>query len=69
MTRGAGHDPERPRDPADYPPCVSRLHRVCVFCGSSPGADPAYREAAEALALAALRRAASGSSTAAGSSA
>lgn len=24
------------------------LRRVCVFCGSSPGADPAYGEAAEA---------------------
>lgn len=25
------------------------LKRVCVFCGSSSGADPAYRQAAEAL--------------------
>jgi len=26
-----------------------RLSTVCVFCGSSPGARPAYRDAAEAL--------------------
>jgi uncharacterized protein (TIGR00730 family) len=25
------------------------MQRVCVFCGSSPGADPRYREAARAL--------------------
>ena len=25
------------------------MHRVCVFCGSSPGADPRYREAARSL--------------------
>jgi uncharacterized protein (TIGR00730 family) len=25
------------------------LRRICVFCGSNPGNDPAYREAAEAL--------------------
>lgn len=25
------------------------FRRVCVFCGSSPGADPAYREAAETM--------------------
>lgn len=25
------------------------FRRVCVFCGSSPGAHPAYREAAEAV--------------------
>ena len=24
-------------------------HRLCVFCGSSPGRDPAYRSAAKAL--------------------
>jgi hypothetical protein len=27
---------------------MSRLKSVCVFCGSSPGADPAYLAAAEA---------------------
>lgn len=26
------------------------MRRVCVFCGSSPGADPRYREAASGLA-------------------
>jgi uncharacterized protein (TIGR00730 family) len=25
------------------------LRRICVYCGSSPGRDPAYREAAEGL--------------------
>src|SRR3954464_8084735 len=25
------------------------MRRVCVYCGSSPGSDPAYREAAVAL--------------------
>jgi uncharacterized protein (TIGR00730 family) len=25
------------------------MHRVCVFCGSSPGADPRFREAARSL--------------------
>lgn len=25
------------------------MKRICVFCGSSPGKDPAYRDAAEAL--------------------
>jgi uncharacterized protein (TIGR00730 family) len=29
------------------------LHRLCVFCGSSPGDDPAFREAARALGQAA----------------
>jgi uncharacterized protein (TIGR00730 family) len=28
---------------------VTRLKRICVFCGSSLGARPAYREAAEEL--------------------
>jgi len=32
--------PTRPTRPA------SPLHRVCVFCGSSPGRDPAFVEAA-----------------------
>ena len=25
------------------------MRRICVYCGSSPGRDPAYRQAAEAL--------------------
>ncbi|MFN3514710.1 MAG: TIGR00730 family Rossman fold protein [Phenylobacterium sp.] len=28
---------------------MAQLASVCVFCGSSPGADPAYRAAAEAM--------------------
>jgi uncharacterized protein (TIGR00730 family) len=32
------------------------LKRVCVFCGSSPGARPSYRAAAEALGAAVARR-------------
>jgi uncharacterized protein (TIGR00730 family) len=28
---------------------AARLRRLCVYCGSSIGADPRYREAAEAL--------------------
>lgn len=32
------------------------IHSVCVFCGSSPGANPAYREAAQALGGAIARR-------------
>ena len=32
------------------------LKRVCVFCGSSPGARPGYRAAAEALGAAIARR-------------
>lgn len=31
---------------------MARIERVAVFCGSSPGADPAYREAALRLARA-----------------
>ncbi len=38
--------------PAD--PATTR--RVCVFCGSSPGADPAYRAAAESLGAELARR-------------
>src|SRR5215213_7338814 len=29
---------------------LTRVERVCVFCGASPGARPAYREATEKLA-------------------
>jgi uncharacterized protein (TIGR00730 family) len=29
---------------------LPRVQRICVFCGASPGARPAYREAAEELA-------------------
>ncbi len=32
------------------------MRRVCVFCGSSPGARPEYREAARGLARALTRR-------------
>ena len=32
------------------------MKRVCVFCGSSPGARPGYRAAAEALGAAVARR-------------
>ncbi|QQR75484.1 MAG: TIGR00730 family Rossman fold protein [Holophagales bacterium] len=32
------------------------IHSVCVFCGSSPGANPAYRRAAQALGAAIARR-------------
>jgi uncharacterized protein (TIGR00730 family) len=32
------------------------VRTVCVFCGSSPGADPAYREAARAFGAALARR-------------
>ena len=32
------------------------MKRVCVFCGSSPGARPGYRTAAEALGAAIARR-------------
>jgi uncharacterized protein (TIGR00730 family) len=32
------------------------LRRVCVFCGSSRGTDPAYAEAAEAMASELVRR-------------
>lgn len=28
---------------------MSNLHRICVYCGSSPGDDPAHRAAAQAL--------------------
>jgi uncharacterized protein (TIGR00730 family) len=28
---------------------MSNLHRICVYCGSSPGNDPAHRATAEAL--------------------
>jgi len=32
------------------------MHRVCVFCGSSPGARPAYAEAARAMGRALVAR-------------
>jgi len=32
------------------------LRRVCIFCGSSTGARPEYREAAEAIAIALAKR-------------
>jgi len=32
------------------------MRRLCVFCGSSPGARPAYREATEAFAAELVRR-------------
>ena len=33
-----------------------RVHRLCVFCGSNPGCDPAYLSAAEALGEALVAR-------------
>ena len=35
---------------------VNVMTRLCVFCGSSPGARPAYAEAARALGAALARR-------------
>ena len=35
---------------------TSKLSSVCVFCGSSPGRDPAFGEAAEALGRTIARR-------------
>jgi uncharacterized protein (TIGR00730 family) len=35
---------------------MAELRRVCVFCGSSPGADPAYADAARELGEELLRR-------------
>ena len=35
---------------------MGELRRVCVFCGSSPGARPEYRESARALAAAMVER-------------
>lgn len=32
------------------------MRRVCVYCGSSPGRDPAYRDAAQKLGRALVRR-------------
>jgi uncharacterized protein (TIGR00730 family) len=32
------------------------MRRICVYCGSSPGADPAYRDAMAALARAVVQR-------------
>jgi hypothetical protein len=28
---------------------MSKIHRICVYCGSGPGTDPAYMQAARAL--------------------
>jgi uncharacterized protein (TIGR00730 family) len=35
---------------------MARLRRICVFCGSSPGHDPAHRAAVEQLAHAIVSR-------------
>ena len=35
--------------PTGPTPTASPLQRVCVFCGSSPGRDPAYLRAAADL--------------------
>lgn len=32
-----------------HSPTVKKRHTICVFCGSSPGADPRYAEAARDL--------------------
>ena len=45
------------------------MRRVCVYCGSSPGRDPAYRDAAIALVGELARARARASSTAARTSA
>src|SRR5690606_25828310 len=34
---------------ASPPASATRLRRICVYCGSGPGSDPAYAEAARAL--------------------
>jgi uncharacterized protein (TIGR00730 family) len=36
-------------EPGIGTPGTSKLRRICVFCGSSPGADPAFIAAAQAL--------------------
>jgi predicted Rossmann-fold nucleotide-binding protein len=28
---------------------MSKIQRICVYCGSSPGADPAFAQAARAF--------------------
>jgi uncharacterized protein (TIGR00730 family) len=38
------------------PPTARRILRLCVFCGSSTGADPAFRRAAETLGAALVRQ-------------
>jgi uncharacterized protein (TIGR00730 family) len=35
---------------------VAALHRICVYCGSSPGSDPAYADAAVRLGRMLARR-------------
>ena len=47
---------------------MSHVRNVCVYCGSNPGADPAYAEAARKLGEQ-FARIASASSTAAAVSA
>jgi uncharacterized protein (TIGR00730 family) len=54
--------PETPRTPApargvmpDELPTVGKLRSLCVFCGSSTGSVPAFRQAAETLGKALVR--------------
>ena len=44
------------RPGAAAPPSHRAMPNICVFCGSAPGRDPAYREAADALGRAIARR-------------
>ena len=38
-----------PSSSAGWPGAPSDMRRICVFCGSRPGVNPAYRAAAESL--------------------
>jgi uncharacterized protein (TIGR00730 family) len=53
-------DGDRPGDamPDELPgeAAIGRRTRLCVFCGSSTGADPAFRQAAESLGAALVRQ-------------
>lgn len=41
--------PQRTRKSARATPAVRPVRNVCVYCGSNPGTDPAYAEAARTL--------------------
>src|SRR3954471_24397459 len=43
---GASRNPTLPLPPLAL---MSDLHSICVYCGSGPGADPVFAEAAKAL--------------------
>jgi uncharacterized protein (TIGR00730 family) len=38
-----------PRHPRCHIPVMSQIRKVCVYCGSSPGTDPAFVAAARRL--------------------